>query len=646
MRPSTRRHRFCKLSLLASVAVAVWLLVPARLLAQTPSQNIDDYVLLGIDQLRIKNFGFISGGNVGAIGGGKRRGQLRLGKFVEVAGATQAAGDRAFLNKFASVCELFANELSGPFAEIRCSGPTPFAVPLLTLPSLPPVTPGTTPINIAKFGSQALAPGPYAKIKVGNDGEIIFTGGTYDVQSFKTGRRVTLRFLAPTTLNVVDKLKINNQSTIVRAPGVGVLDLRFNVGKKVLLGGSGNYAGDFFAPLGLIRFGRSGFFKGRYIGRKVKSDHSIIVEGVPTTPVGSPTLTPTPTATPAPPPTVTATSTATPPSAASATPTLTATPPAGTVTATSTATPPSAASATPTLTVTPTATPTVTGTPPPGATTTATATPGVAVTPTWTPTSTPTSTPTQTPTVTVPPPATATPTRTPTPVRTPTPTSHPTITPTPGGGGDGAQFCGFTPGAYGSPGGIMNSSSGFLTLHPEVLPATVGGAGTSVTATTQAGVQALLPQGGTASVLNPGEVTVASAADIPPGGVGGGVLFGHTMALTLSVQFSDLGILLPGLRSFELPTGPFCTQGLLPGPDGELGTADDVLDTSDPIQGPFAFPAGIAVGNNTVGDLLMIANQGLRGASLPSPLTLQSVSDAVALLNVAFEPCRRIVPCP
>ncbi|MBI3767213.1 MAG: hypothetical protein HY271_01830 [Deltaproteobacteria bacterium] len=191
----------------------------------------------------------------------------------------------------------------------------------------------------------------------------------------------------------------------------------------------------------------------------------------------------------------------------------------------------------------------------------------------------------------------------------------------------------------------MNGTTGYLTLHPEVLPATVGGTGNSVTATTNAGVQALLPAGGTPSVILPSDFVIASASDLPPGGVGGGVLLGQTLALTLNLRFSTLGILDPGLASFQLPSIPFCTQGLLPGPDGVLGTADDTLNGADPLQGPFTFPTGIAIGNNTAGDLLLLANQALRGAMPPTPLTLSSINDAVTTMNEAFDECRRIVPC-
>jgi hypothetical protein len=182
-------------------------------------------------------------------------------------------------------------------------------------------------------------------------------------------------------------------------------------------------------------------------------------------------------------------------------------------------------------------------------------------------------------------------------------------------------------GAYGAPGGVMNGPDGYLTQHPEVLPVTIGGPGASVTVTTQAGLQALLPQGGTPSVLLPGDRIIAGAADIPEGGVGGGVLTSQTLALTLSVRFSSLGILPTGLASFELVGARFCTQD------------------NGSNEGPFNFPPGIAIGNNTVQDLLLLANQGLRGATLPDGFTLSSLNEALDTVNEAFDECRRVVAC-
>lgn len=209
-------------------------------------------------------------------------------------------------------------------------------------------------------------------------------------------------------------------------------------------------------------------------------------------------------------------------------------------------------------------------------------------------------------------------------------------------------LCTLTQGAYGAGNGAANGPQGWVTLNPSILPASIGspGTGLSVTVNNQASLVAFLPTGGTANVLCgnpmpvpcPGDLVINTAADVPDPQAGGskgdgaGVLAGQALALTLNIALSDNGFNPPGLSSLLLPTAPFCTCA-----------------PSSAAAGPFAISACILANATTADDLLVLANQALRGVPLTSIDTCLSYSDITAALdalNTGFDECRGFCPCP
>lgn len=171
---------------------------------------------------------------------------------------------------------------------------------------------------------------------------------------------------------------------------------------------------------------------------------------------------------------------------------------------------------------------------------------------------------------------------------------------------------------------------------------TVGASGIlSLTIQDQASLICFLPAGGTASALctglgGCGGDMLINACSNPPildfnntgngssGGQGGGTLTGQTIVLKLAVALSNIGAAPPGLGSFVLPTH-LCTT---------LGT--------------FTIDPDIANGVTTVSDLLVIADQALRDASLYNspPITRSDINTALAAVNLGFDACGSVVPCP
>ena len=368
------------------------------------------------------------------------------------------------------------------------------------------------------------------------------------------------------------------------------------------------------------------------------------------TPTATPTATPTPTSTPTltATPTETVTPTVTPTPTATATPTETATPTA-TPTPTATATPTETATPTVTSTPTATATPTETVTPTLTATPTETVTPTLTSTPTETVTPTVTATPTETvtPTVTATPTETVTPTVTATPTVTVTPTLTQTVTPTPTTTATpGTEMCTLSPGAYGSAGGLGNGAGGYITQNPGVFPVLIGvvGPGPSVTINNQASLIAFMPAGGSANKLCgnaqpapcPGDVAISSAAHVPDpsgsgsAGYGGGVLAGHTLAMTLSVSLSNLGATPAGFGGMPIPTGNFCTC------------------SGNQKFGPFAVPPIINSIAPTIADLVSISNQALSGEPLSNfdpALTYSDLNAGLSAITMAYDACRSACSC-
>jgi len=217
------------------------------------------------------------------------------------------------------------------------------------------------------------------------------------------------------------------------------------------------------------------------------------------------------------------------------------------------------------------------------------------------------------------------------------------------------SFCGLTQGFYGSTGhGEFNStpSATLLTslLTPSLVVGKLGVRSLTIAAGSSSLLQLRLPANGTPATLsNSGDQNLATAttATLPlttPKSKFANVLLGQTITLSLNVRLNA------SLLNFTLiPT--FCTEGVLPGPDGLLGTADDQLNASDIMS--FAIPAsvltaltdaGLGINDSTVKGLLELANRAL-AAQPTGAASVADVNAAVDAINRGFDNCRVLVNC-
>src|SRR6185503_6290300 len=210
--------------------------------------------------------------------------------------------------------------------------------------------------------------------------------------------------------------------------------------------------------------------------------------------------------------------------------------------------------------------------------------------------------------------------------------------------------CSFTQGFYGNPNGKFNGTPS-LTLVGNLLaqgPLVVGKIGSrSLTIPVNAALllQLRLPGNGTPTTLDGGDLVLSPVTPTTTSkGKFANVLLGQTVTLSLNVRLNNrlLGVVVR-------PT--FCTQGVLPGPDGLRGTADDQLVSSDALM--FTTPASVltalsdpvlGINNVTVQGLLELANRGLAGLLTSGP-SLPDINAAVDAINRGYDACRVLVDC-
>jgi hypothetical protein len=217
------------------------------------------------------------------------------------------------------------------------------------------------------------------------------------------------------------------------------------------------------------------------------------------------------------------------------------------------------------------------------------------------------------------------------------------------------SFCTLTQGFWGNGGGNFNGA-GTLEIIRNLLsssPLVVGKEGRSLTFPYEAAhcIIVRLPGGKTATSLPPiGDAVVSAATCLTPISIPlnsslryENVLLSQTIALTLNTRLSVW------LSLFPL-TEQFCTRRALPGPDGLLGTEDDVIDFSAPIR-TFYIPADVLDALDTLGlpravsGLLELANRALANWDTGGA-SFSQINDAVDAINRGFNECAVIYECP
>jgi hypothetical protein len=259
-------------ALLGLVTLAnVLVLATAPAFASVPlPDSLADYVVLGSGDVDLGKGLLVTQGGVGANDSGST---LILGRDVSLPDGSPAVGDHVEVGRDASIFDLFANsfELS-PGAEIRGIGPLAFTPPVVAgLPSPPSFAPGTEEVRVGKDEVLDLEPGAYGEVVVARRGTLVLSAGTYEMESFRTGRLAKVLVTGPVTVNVADTFKVGHLSAFgPSVTGLSALDVDVNVvGEQVRLGPASHVSIDLLALGARVRLGRSFHGTGRYVGKDV-----------------------------------------------------------------------------------------------------------------------------------------------------------------------------------------------------------------------------------------------------------------------------------------------------------------------------------------------------------------------------------------
>ena len=185
-------------------------------------------------------------------------------------------------------------------------------------------------------------------------------------------------------------------------------------------------------------------------------------------------------------------------------------------------------------------------------------------------------------------------------------------------------------------------------------------------------VTSLLPQSGVSAALPAfGDETLEQDCQTTPiplpiaNGRLANILLGQVTTLSLNLRLSEVGMTSP-TGCVTIPTDllnqgvcqTMVSRTVLPGPDGWIGTSDDVVDLLGPDGDPstadnirtVTFPDAVIVSLNelqltqTVGGLVALGNLALAGEPTYTA-TIEEISAAVDSLNIIFEEGRETADC-
>jgi uncharacterized repeat protein (TIGR01451 family) len=193
---------------------------------------IKDFVAFSSEHTKLLANARVNTGNVGANsslpdpnGPPDDKEEVEIGERAQMLQAgSSVVGDTVRLRANAQVYNVHFNEsFFSNNATILGNQVTPQPLPLLTMPMLPTITPGTTDIEVGTNQTLTLAPGSYRKITVKTKGTLILSGGIYHVSSLDIRQEARLFFLAPSEVRVKNELDTDAKTVIGPDPSVPAL---------------------------------------------------------------------------------------------------------------------------------------------------------------------------------------------------------------------------------------------------------------------------------------------------------------------------------------------------------------------------------------------------------------------------------------
>ncbi|HEV7732639.1 MAG TPA: hypothetical protein VGR62_10780 [Candidatus Binatia bacterium] len=242
--------------------------------AAGPSRNLDDYTLLGIDRVHLKDLATVTSGNIGV---NEPAGiALVVGRGSVFATGTTVVADSMRGDRI-TLFDLYANRLLTPVTSLTINGvgPQPTgALPLIApLPTLPVFAPGTG--SFVAAGNLTLPPGAYGNVVVQSGMTLTLSGGTYEMRALQTARNGRIVVTGPVVINIKGTLRLGNGSFFGALAPVTPEQVVVNLGGTVGRFGAGSAATiTLFGPNARLAFGRNFIGIGQFIGGSINTDHS------------------------------------------------------------------------------------------------------------------------------------------------------------------------------------------------------------------------------------------------------------------------------------------------------------------------------------------------------------------------------------
>ena len=276
------------------------------------------FVVLGIEQVWLRANSRVVTGDVGANrampgphrpwnadddGEPDRQAEVIVGANTAVLQAgSRVMGDTVWLRARASVVDVVHNELvRSRTSKIAGTVSTPVSLPLVTLPALPDISPGSADIIVRRDKMMTLAPGRYRRIQLERRGTLILTGGQYQVQSIDLDEGASVLARAATELQVKSEVNAGAKVRIMVDPSApaltgssftivvagrddecrhdGLVPDGDNAGQSVVhVGAESTVRANVYAPNGLVWLKAGTSATGAFIGRRVRIGEGVTLK--------------------------------------------------------------------------------------------------------------------------------------------------------------------------------------------------------------------------------------------------------------------------------------------------------------------------------------------------------------------------------
>jgi hypothetical protein len=136
--------------------------------------------------------------------------------------SSRVVGDTIWLRKDSVVHNVHYNELINKHGTILGIQLTPLPLPVLTMPGLPDVIPGTEDVEVKRNQTRTLDAGHYRRLTVHHGGTLILSG-RYHFSSLDVRGHAKIRFSGPSEVLVKNEMDTDAKTDIGPDPSVGGL---------------------------------------------------------------------------------------------------------------------------------------------------------------------------------------------------------------------------------------------------------------------------------------------------------------------------------------------------------------------------------------------------------------------------------------